>query len=153
MKILKYYNRDKKEGISFNEFCYYLDNLYSNNLPNLSLFDPHWKPQNLIIGNVKKSILVKMEDPNKDYVFNKLTGLNLPFYHSGEKKGCKFDNKRNIDDDFSNFKNADFMEKFSKGERPHYRSFYNDENIRIVNKIYSKDFELLGYPMGIKNYE
>jgi hypothetical protein len=146
LNIFKYYNRDIEEGISFNEFCIYLEDRF-NELGNdcFNEFDIHWYPQNLIIGDIEKAIIIKIEDPNKDQIFKQITGLNLPYYHSGEKKGDSFCNVVSLNTDCSNYRISDFSQLLINNEMPNPTSFYNDINKSIINNIYKKDFDLLQY--------
>ncbi len=77
-----------------------------------------------------------------------------PQYHFIRDPGCKFDLDfvgffENIDKDFPHIaeligENCE-LQQMNSGQHKDFRSYYNDDTIKIVSEVYAQDIALLGY--------
>lgn len=156
MDCFKYFERDIETGISFREFCEYLlikslDDIGNVDKQKLIFLDPHWKPQNLIIGDTERSVLIKIEDHKRYEYFFKETGIKLIKYLSTteKNKNSDFNTKIKIEEKCTNLNRKDFKEFVNSGKVPEYNMFYDDYCKEAIDKIYTNDFDLLGYSKEI----
>lgn len=145
--IRKYFYNHKniQKGISFKQFLYYVKNIG----PKSSELDQHFSQQ--YIEGEEKFIkkYIKLENfnktiPNLEQEYGLLPSDISLLTNSSHHRSHQMIHKGNYAD--NDITNPQFP------SLPTYRSFYDEEALKLVSEIYNDDFEAYGYKKNEMNF-